>query len=98
MNQQWEELRQVVVLNNQGKLSEAVKLACTFELNGKVQLLSAVISIFELTPEFVSKHINEAYKVINALHKVEFKDIRDAFRAALLIEMFYSISLKKGDA
>ncbi len=97
MSKQWEELKQVVALNNQGKLSEAIKLACTFELNNKVQLLGAVISVFELTPEFISKHINEAYKVINALHGIKFNDIRNAFRGALLIEIFNSITLKKGD-
>ena len=97
MSDQWSELIHIVELNNQGKVSEAIKLACTFELDNKVQLLGAIVSIFELTAEFISRHINEAYKIINSLYGIEFKDIRDAFRGALLIDIFNSISLKKGD-
>lgn len=97
MSEEWKELKEIISLNNIGAHHSAINLAATFDLNDKPRLLAAVLSAYILTPEFVCKHINETYKIINAIHNVKFSGVRDSFRASYLVALFDDVTHKKGD-
>lgn len=90
-DKEWEELVSVVTLSNKGEKSEAIKLAVSYDLNGKRQLLSAILNCFEITPVFISAHINETYKIITAADLVDLDGFRDSFRLGFIKSIFSEI-------